>query len=70
VQTVEQKAEKLEDIKINEARLIDLCLDFTLPGYDIDLKEGGSDCVVSMSNVEEYIELGSFLLSYASCLSN
>lgn len=35
----------------------DLTLDFTLPGYDIDLKEGGQDAVVDLSNLEEYIRL-------------
>lgn len=35
----------------------DLTLDFTLPGYDIALKDGGQDIAVDTSNLEEYIAL-------------
>lgn len=34
----------------------DLALDFTIPGYDIELKPGGRDLAVTTENVEEYIE--------------
>ncbi|KAI5474563.1 E3 ubiquitin-protein ligase TRIP12, partial [Pseudohyphozyma bogoriensis] len=35
----------------------DLMLDFTLPGYNIELKAGGGDVAVNMWNLEEYISL-------------
>ena len=34
-----------------------MTLDFTLPGYDIDLTEGGQDVAVELANLEEYIRL-------------
>jgi len=33
----------------------DLGLDFTVPGYDIELKPGGRDLMVTSDNVDEYI---------------
>ena len=33
----------------------DLALDFTIPGYDIELRPGGRDFAVTSDNVEEYI---------------
>lgn len=33
----------------------DLALDFTLPGYDIELRPGGRDIPVTSENVEQYI---------------
>jgi len=33
----------------------DLALDFTVPGYDIELKPGGRDLMVTSDNVDEYI---------------
>ncbi|THU92737.1 hypothetical protein K435DRAFT_671560 [Dendrothele bispora CBS 962.96] len=33
----------------------DLALDFTLPGYDIELRPGGKDIAVSSENVHEYV---------------
>jgi E3 ubiquitin-protein ligase TRIP12 len=44
-------------VKIKDATIYDLALDFTLPGYDIELKPGGRDLAVTMDNVEEYIRL-------------
>ena len=34
----EERATAVADLTINGSRLIDFCLDFTLPGYDIELK--------------------------------
>ncbi|KAG6821487.1 hypothetical protein H0H93_010211 [Arthromyces matolae] len=45
-----RKIAKIESISIE-----DLALDFTLPGYDIELKPGGRDIAVTSDNVEEYI---------------
>ena len=33
----------------------DLMLDFTLPGYEIELRPGGKDIAVTSENVKEYI---------------
>ncbi|KAJ3931783.1 MAG: hypothetical protein NXY57DRAFT_1048760 [Lentinula lateritia] len=35
----------------------DLALDFTLPGYDIELKPSGKDIAVTTTNVQEYVQL-------------
>ena len=35
--------------------LEDLCLDFILPGTDIELVSGGRDMAVTLENVEEYM---------------
>ncbi|KAJ3996321.1 hypothetical protein F5050DRAFT_1571693 [Lentinula boryana] len=35
----------------------DLALDFTLPGYDIELKPSGKDIAVTTANVQEYVQL-------------
>ncbi|KIK61678.1 hypothetical protein GYMLUDRAFT_42696 [Collybiopsis luxurians FD-317 M1] len=35
----------------------DLALDFTLPGYDIELKPSGKEIPVTASNVQEYVQL-------------
>lgn len=37
------------------ADVADLALDFTIPGYDIELRPGGRDTAVTSENVEEYI---------------
>ncbi|TXT15889.1 hypothetical protein VHUM_00392 [Vanrija humicola] len=48
---------KLATLTIGGAKLHDLSLDFTLPGYDIELKPGGRLIEVDDSNLEEYLEL-------------
>ena len=47
---------KLMQLTVSGAKLGDLSLDFTLPGYDIELKPGGSHIDVDDSNLEEYLE--------------
>ncbi|OBZ82438.1 putative ubiquitin fusion degradation protein C12B10.01c [Choanephora cucurbitarum] len=54
----EEKAKAIKDIMVDDTRIDDLCLDFTLPGDDsYELKEGGSDISVTINNIEEYIDL-------------
>ncbi|KAI0738636.1 hypothetical protein C8Q80DRAFT_1206571 [Daedaleopsis nitida] len=48
-----RKLAALEEVE--EIKLEDLGLDFTVPGYDIELKPGGRDIPVTEDNVEEYI---------------
>ncbi|GAB1518382.1 Ubiquitin fusion degradation protein 4 [Rhizoctonia solani] len=50
-----EKEAALSDLTIHGAHLEDLALDFTVPGYDIELKPGGRDISVTNSNVEEYV---------------
>ncbi|CAE7224785.1 unnamed protein product [Rhizoctonia solani] len=50
-----EKEVALSDLTIHGAHLEDLALDFTVPGYDIELKPGGRDISVTDSNVEEYV---------------
>ncbi|KAJ3069680.1 Ubiquitin-protein ligase [Podochytrium sp. JEL0797] len=52
-----EKTTRLSDLRVKDARLEDLCLDFTLPGYpSIQLKPDGSDIAITLDNVAEYIE--------------
>jgi len=47
----------VQNIKIDDSTIQDLCLDFTLPGYpDIELIENGSNVEVTNWNVEEYLK--------------
>ncbi|KAJ1998670.1 Ubiquitin fusion degradation protein 4, partial [Coemansia thaxteri] len=50
-------AEAIRDPQ-SQAALADLTLDFTLPGYpEIELRAGGADIPVTISNVHTYIDL-------------
>ena len=41
-----------------EKSVVDLDLDFTLPGYaQIELKKGGKDILVNLENLEEYLNV-------------
>ncbi|KAG6853894.1 hypothetical protein C0991_000359 [Blastosporella zonata] len=40
---------------VESVSIEDLALDFTVPGYDIELKPGGKDIAVTSENVDEYI---------------
>ncbi|KAI5117508.1 hypothetical protein M0805_003913 [Coniferiporia weirii] len=42
-------------MKTDSGSIDDLMLDFTLPGYDIELRPGGRDITVTADNVREYI---------------
>ncbi|KAM0469751.1 hypothetical protein ACHAPX_010332 [Trichoderma viride] len=55
--TPAQKVADTEATMIDNARLEDFCLDFTLPGYpEIELEEHGSLKRVTMENVDTYLE--------------
>ncbi|WVQ96417.1 hypothetical protein IAU59_003522 [Kwoniella sp. CBS 9459] len=47
---------KLAALTVGGAKLADLSLDFTLPGYNIELVPGGSYIEVDDHNLEEYLE--------------
>lgn len=51
------KAQAIESLTIRGARIEDLGLDFTLPGYPgIELIEKGQDTAVTMDNVQDYVD--------------
>ena len=46
------------DTQVSSIGIDDLCLDFTLPGYEnIQLKKGGKDESVTSDNIDEYLEV-------------
>jgi E3 ubiquitin-protein ligase TRIP12 len=52
-----EKDSAIKSIAINCMGIDDMCLDFTLPGYpDIELVENGKEIMVSILNVDQYIE--------------
>ncbi|TBU40976.1 hypothetical protein BD309DRAFT_1082383 [Dichomitus squalens] len=52
----EKLRQKLAAIEgLEELNVDDLGLDFTVPGYDIELRPGGRDIAVTADNVDEYI---------------
>jgi E3 ubiquitin-protein ligase TRIP12 len=52
-----QKDAKIHELRINDARIDDLGLDFTLPGYSsIELIQGGSNISVTIDNIGDYIK--------------
>ncbi|KAI9099522.1 hypothetical protein DFS34DRAFT_579446 [Phlyctochytrium arcticum] len=55
--TPEEKAARLRNVTVKDARIEDLCLDFTLPGYpDLDLCPNGKNTPLTLANLESYIE--------------
>jgi E3 ubiquitin-protein ligase TRIP12 len=55
--SAEQKTRAIRDIRIKDASIEDLGLDFTLPGYPtIELQQNGAEVDVTIDNVEHYVE--------------
>ncbi|KAF7892018.1 hypothetical protein EAF00_008320 [Botryotinia globosa] len=54
--TATQKVLATEALEIDGAKIEDLSLDFTLPGYAIDLLPDGSSISVTIDNVDLYLE--------------
>lgn len=52
-----EKMDQIKNLTIDDAKVEDLALDFTVPGYDLELKEGGKDMHVTMDNLSEYLDL-------------
>ncbi|CAG8760709.1 14718_t:CDS:2, partial [Acaulospora colombiana] len=53
-----ERSKRISKLEVNGVTLEDMCLDFTVPGYDdLELKASGKDISVNTTNVEEYIEL-------------
>jgi len=55
--SAEEKAAAIAEIRVSDAAVDDLSLDFTLPGYDIELKAGGREIQVTIDNLAEYLKL-------------
>lgn len=52
-----QKVNAIQNIEIDGAKVEDLALDFTLPGYPtIELRPGGADISVTTDNVCDYVD--------------
>lgn len=56
-QSSAEREQAIKAIEVRGATVSDLTLDFTLPGTDIELKQGGKDITVEMENVGEYVQL-------------
>lgn len=55
--SAEEKIRTIADLNIRGAKVEDLALDFTLPGYpEIELLPNGSNITVTMDNVQQYID--------------
>ncbi|OZJ07024.1 hypothetical protein BZG36_00227 [Bifiguratus adelaidae] len=55
--STQQQKQRVSDLRINDASVDDMCLDFTLPGYpDIELRPAGAEVPVTIYNLEEYID--------------
>lgn len=52
-----EKDRAMRNLTVENMKIADLFLDFTLPGYpDIDLIENGKNTMLSIFNLEQYIE--------------
>ncbi|WAR62412.1 hypothetical protein PtB15_14B507 [Puccinia triticina] len=49
--------EAIQQIRIDDATVEDLALEFILPGYDVEMKPDSSETLVTIDNIEEFIEL-------------
>jgi E3 ubiquitin-protein ligase TRIP12 len=55
--TAAQREKALQNIVIQDSRVDDLALDFTLPGYStIELMDKGTDVAVTIDNVDAYVD--------------
>lgn len=55
--TLQQKRHDISKIEVSGARVEDLSLDFTLPGYpEIELVPNGCNISVTIQNVDDYVE--------------
>ncbi|PLW48785.1 hypothetical protein PCASD_03238 [Puccinia coronata f. sp. avenae] len=47
----------IQQIRIDDATVDDLALEFILPGYDVEMKPDSSETLVTIENIEEFIQL-------------
>ena len=56
--TIEEQNKAISNITCDGCTFEDLCVNFTLPGFpDIEMMEGGSDTILSIDNLENYLKL-------------
>ena len=57
-QTCESRQLALDNLTVDGCNIIDLDLDFVLPGYpQVELKKGGKDIPVTLDSLEEYLKV-------------
>ncbi|MBW0499959.1 hypothetical protein O181_039674, partial [Austropuccinia psidii MF-1] len=58
-ETLTQSAQSstIQEIRVDDATVEDLALEFALPGYDVELKSSNNENLVTIDNIEEFIEL-------------
>ena len=44
-----------ENVLYKNSKLEDLCLNFVIPGYEIEMIENGQNIILSANNIEEYM---------------
>ena len=47
----------LESLTLDNSTVESLDLTFELPGYNIEMKKGGKDAIVTIHNLEQYLDL-------------
>ena len=47
-----------ENVLYKNSKLENLCLNFVIPGYEIEMIENGQNIILSANNIEEYIHVG------------
>ncbi|CAH7690303.1 hypothetical protein PPACK8108_LOCUS25608 [Phakopsora pachyrhizi] len=47
----------IRQIRVDGAKVEDLAVEFVLPGYDIEMKPNGTETVVTIDNMKEFIDL-------------
>lgn len=56
--TLEQRSERISNLRYDGCRLEDLCINFTVPGFsEIEMMEGGSNIILTAENVDDYLSL-------------
>ena len=63
--TEEEQNKAISNITCDGCSFEDLCVNFTLPGYpDIEMMEGGSETLLSIDNVKQYLKMLVWFLLY------
>ena len=63
--TIEEQNQSISNITCDGCSFEDLCVNFTLPGFpDIEMMEGGSETLLNIDNLENYLQLLIWWLLY------
>lgn len=55
--TVQQRHTAVQSLTLDGCPVVDLGLDFTLPGTAVELRKGGKDVPVTIQNLEQYLKV-------------